>query len=89
MSPSTTHNPKLEVELADVRLVENGGWTQQDHRICPDLVGPQSTGREGLPRLAGDLALDQDGHHIIYQFAQFPWVPQDELLNHAILDVLS
>ena len=27
MSPSTIHNPKLEVELADVRLVENGGWT--------------------------------------------------------------
>src|SRR5258708_26822468 len=84
-----TQDTALEVELADIVLVKDGGRPQQDDPICANCVVPQSSRGEGLPLLASNLSLDKGSRSVIRQVAQFPWVPQGKLLHCTILHVFA
>src|SRR5215212_5797443 len=59
-----------EVEVVDVRLVEDERLAEQDHAVGADLERPEVTGVEGFALLAGDVSVGQRGRGVRGEVAQ-------------------
>src|SRR5439155_11535664 len=79
----------LEVELVDVRLVEDVRRPEQHGALRADLVRAELAGLERLARLARDRPRGEVHCCIGGEVAEIGRVPQLEPLDRAVLDVLA
>src|SRR3984957_6404124 len=78
----------LEVELGDVGGAEDEGRAEQDRVVRADGVAAELARAERLAGRAGDLAGGQLDGGVGGQEAEVSGVPQLELLDRAVRDVL-
>src|SRR4051794_3445498 len=78
-----------ELELVDVRLVEDERVAEQDGVVRADGEVAELAGGELVALLAADVALDQGLARVGGQVAQVLGVPQGEGGHGAVLDVLA
>src|SRR5664279_6436168 len=78
-----------EVELIDVALVELVRIAEEDGVVGPNGELAERARGEGVAGLAGDVALDEGGGGVRGEVAEVSRVPQRELGDGAVLDVLT
>src|SRR3954451_21369354 len=80
---------RSEVELVDVRLVEHERVAEQDRAVVAHGVLAQLAAGEGVALLAGNLLVHQGLRGVGGEVAEVLGVPERELLDGAVLDVLA
>src|SRR5919112_4028813 len=80
---------RLEVELADVLLVERRQGPEHDLAVLADRVLAQAAGLELLARLAGDLARRERGCRVAREVADVLRHPELELVDGPVPDELA
>src|SRR3954451_14637677 len=80
---------RLEIELADVLLVERRQRPEHDLAVGPDRVLAEAPGGERLARLAGDAAGRERRGGLAGEVADVLRDPQLELVDRAVLDELA
>src|SRR3954453_10604842 len=84
--------PWLELQIVDVLDFEGVRRAEDDLRLpvraLHDLVLAELAGGERLADLSGDLAFGERGDRVAAEVAEILRVPQGELLDGAVVDVL-
>src|SRR5918996_233184 len=82
-----THRP-LEVVVVDVVLVELGRRAEDNLALGSDRSLSEVTCLEGLTLLAADRSVGEGGGRVVRQVPELLRVPEGELGDGAVLDVL-
>src|SRR5438132_1677793 len=81
--------PFLEVELVDVRLVEDERRPEEHRALRADLVLAESARGERLARLAGQRARRDVHSRVRGKVAEVGGIPELERYDRAVFDVLA